>query len=132
MNKKFNTHADLIDFLKEASMAYYTGEPFISDVEFDSLAKMADYKEVGSTSIDNRISHLSRMYSLQKVFENEHADKNPLSDYKGKLVLLDHKKYTNERDLYIAIWKIKYNIDIAKTTDINNILDYVDGEKMFV
>ena len=67
-------------------MAYYTGEPFISDVEFDSLAKMADYKEVGSTSIDNRISHLSRMYSLQKVFENEHAEKNPLSDYKGKLV----------------------------------------------
>jgi DNA ligase (NAD+) len=86
MNKKFNTHADLIDFLKEASMAYYTGEPFISDVEFDSLAKMADYKEVGSTSIDNRISHLSRMYSLQKVFENEHTNKNPLSDYKGKVV----------------------------------------------
>ena len=55
-----------------------------------------------------------------------------LRNYKGKLVLLDHKKYTNERDLYIAIWKIKYNTDIAKTTDINNLMDYVDGEKMFV
>ena len=55
-----------------------------------------------------------------------------LRNYKGKLVHLDEKKYTNERDLYIAIWKIKYNIDIAKTTDINNLLDYVDGEKMFV
>lgn len=55
-----------------------------------------------------------------------------LRNYKGKLIFLDHKKYTNERDLYIAIWKIKYNTDIAKTTDINNLLDYVDGEKMFV
>jgi len=55
-----------------------------------------------------------------------------LRNRKGKLVLLDEKKYTNERDLYIAIWKIKYNVDIAKTTDINNLLDYVDGEKMFV
>jgi hypothetical protein len=55
-----------------------------------------------------------------------------LRNYKGKLVLIDEQKYTNERDLYIAIWKIKYNVDIAKTTDINNLLDYVDGEKMFV
>ena len=77
MSKKFNTHADLIDFLKEASM---------SDAEFDSLAKMANYKDVGFESTQNRISHLFRMYSLQKVFENEHANKNPLADYKGKLV----------------------------------------------
>ena len=55
-----------------------------------------------------------------------------LRNYKGKLIYLDEKKYTNERDLYIAIWKIKYNIDIAKTNDINNILDYVDGEKLYV
>jgi len=55
-----------------------------------------------------------------------------LRNYKGKLVLLDEKKYTNERDLYIAIWNIKYNIDIAKTNDITNILEYVDGEKLFV
>jgi hypothetical protein len=55
-----------------------------------------------------------------------------LRNHKGKIVFLDHKKYTNERDLYIAIWKIKYNVDIAKTTDINNLLSYVDGEKLFV
>ena len=30
-----------------------------------------------------------------------------LRNYKGKIVLLDEKKYTNEKDLYIAIWKIK-------------------------
>ena len=53
-------------------------------------------------------------------------------NYKGKIVFLDENKYTNERDLYIAIWKIKYNENIAKTNDINNILDYVDGEKLFV
>ena len=55
-----------------------------------------------------------------------------LRNYKGKIVFLDEKKYTNERDLYIAMWKIKYNENIAKTNDINNILDYVDGEKLFV
>jgi hypothetical protein len=55
-----------------------------------------------------------------------------LRNYNGKIVLLDEKKYTNERDLYIAIWNIKYNIDIAKTNDIYNILEYVDGEKLFV
>ena len=55
-----------------------------------------------------------------------------LRNHKGKIVFLDEKKYTNENDLYIAIWKIKYNLDIAKTNGINNPLDYVDGEKMFV
>jgi len=55
-----------------------------------------------------------------------------LRNYKGKIVFLDEKKYTNERDLYIAVWKIKYNENIAKTNDINNVLDYVDGEKLFV
>ena len=28
-----------------------------------------------------------------------------LRNFKGKLVYIDEKKYTNERDLYIAIWK---------------------------
>ena len=55
-----------------------------------------------------------------------------LRNHKGKIVFLDEKKYTNEKDLYIAIWKIKYNLDIAKPNDINNLLEYVDGEKMFV
>ena len=83
---EFNSHAELIDFLKEAAMSYYMGEPFLSDEEFDSLADIADYREVGFTSTKNRIAHLHRMYSLQKVFENEHSEKNPLSDYKGKVV----------------------------------------------
>lgn len=55
-----------------------------------------------------------------------------LRNYKGKIVFLNERKYTNERDLYIAIWNIRFNINIAKTTAVNNILDYVDGKKMFV
>ena len=55
-----------------------------------------------------------------------------LRNYKGKIVFLDEKKYNNERDFYIAVWKIKYNINIAKKHSIDDILDYIDGEKMFV
>ena len=66
---------DLLDFAGDTA-----------DEEFDSLADIADYREVGFTSTKNRIAHLHRMYSLQKVFENEHSEKNPLSDYKGKVV----------------------------------------------
>ena len=55
-----------------------------------------------------------------------------LRNYKGKIVLIDEKKYSNERHFYIDVWKIKYNINIAKKTSINDILNYIDGEKMFV
>ena len=68
----------LTDLLKEASMAYYMGEPFMSDAEFDSLAKMADYKEVGSTSVDNRVSHLSRMYSNWKELSSMLSGRSPV------------------------------------------------------
>ena len=38
----------------------------------------------------------------------------------------------SEKLLYIKIWKIKYNIDIAKKTSLDNIFDYVDGKKFFL
>lgn len=53
----------------------------------------------------------------------------------GKLVYIKRDKYSNDRDFYIALWRIKYGIKIAKTNDINdinNIIDYVNGEKNFV
>lgn len=53
-------------------------------------------------------------------------------NYKGKLVFLDENKYGSEREFYITLWKTKYNIDIAKKEDIEDILDYVDGEKKFI
>lgn len=52
--------------------------------------------------------------------------------YKGHLVFLDENKFSSEREFYIELWKIKYNIDIAKKRDIEDILDYVDGEKLYV
>ena len=55
-----------------------------------------------------------------------------LRNYKGKLVYLDETKYTSENELYIKIWKIKYNINIAKTAQTENIIKYISGEKMFV
>lgn len=85
MEKQGDTRMDsLIDLLKEASMAYYMGEPFISDREFDKLASIANYKDVGT--MGGRIEHMFPMYSLQKVFENEHAEKNPLYEYSGKTI----------------------------------------------
>ena len=44
-----------------------------------------NFKDVGYQSQNNRIPHINRLYSLQKVFENEHDTKNPLKEYKGKL-----------------------------------------------
>ena len=39
---------------------------------------------------------------------------------------------TNEKEFYIALWKIKYNINIAKTYDIDSIIDYVNGDKICI
>ena len=55
-----------------------------------------------------------------------------LRNYNGKIVFIDENNYSNERNFYIAVWKIKYNKNIAKKTSINDILNYIDGEKMFV
>lgn len=55
-----------------------------------------------------------------------------IRDYKGKFIFLDENKFSSEREFYIELWKIKYNIDIAKKSDMEDILDYIDGEKLFV
>lgn len=68
--------------LREAATAYYEGNPTMSDKEFDRLAQVAEFDEVGFNSRDNRTPHAFPMYSLQKVFTNE-VDSNPLNDYKG-------------------------------------------------
>jgi DNA ligase (NAD+) len=54
----------------------------MSDKEFDRLAQVAEFDEVGFNSRDNRTPHAFPMYSLQKVFTNE-VESNPLNDYKG-------------------------------------------------
>ena len=55
-----------------------------------------------------------------------------LRNFKGKIVYIDEHKYSNNRDLYIDIWKIKYNINIAKNISFSSITNYIDGETLFV
>ena len=50
----------------------------------------------------------------------------------GKLVYIKRDKYSSDRDFYIDLWRIKYGIKIAKQNDINNLIEYVNGEKNFV
>ena len=73
-------------YLRRASLAYYNGAPIMSDEEFDHLAKIAKYDDVGYSSRDNRTPHAFPMYSLQKIFQNE-LDKNPLKAYDGMVTV---------------------------------------------
>jgi len=61
----------LEEFLDKASKAYYTGKPFISDSEFDSLSDKADYDKIGANDAEKsvEVKHYNRMYSLRKVFD---------------------------------------------------------------
>ncbi len=58
------------DLLDKASKAYFEGSPFLSDEEFDALAKKEGYERVGYNP-DAKRKHLFPLYSLQKVFEGE-------------------------------------------------------------
>ena len=56
-----------------------------------------------------------------------------LRNYKGKIIEINEEKFTSEKELYILIWKTKYNIDISKNIqNIESILKYVNGHKIFV
>jgi NAD-dependent DNA ligase len=67
---------NLIQFLDKASRAYYNGEPFIRDEQFDILADSCDYKAVGARASGNTGKHYKQLYSLQKHYEGE--NKRPL------------------------------------------------------
>lgn len=56
--------------LDAASAAYYEGVPFMSDAEFDILCADCSYEPLGYR-VDDEISHLFPMYSLQKKFVGE-------------------------------------------------------------
>jgi len=60
-------------FLEKASAMYYSGTPILSDEEFDNLAKMYNYHQVGYQVTDG-VPHMFRMYSLQKVFDISEVD----------------------------------------------------------
>ena len=55
------------EFLEHAAKKYYDGEPIISDEQFDVLADVYKFNDVGHQITDG-IPHIYRMYSLQKFF----------------------------------------------------------------
>jgi NAD-dependent DNA ligase len=71
-------------YLDQASIAYYSGSPTISDEVFDRLADSIGYSEVGSRQHEHVKEHFHRMYSLQKFYEDEGAA--PLAEYKDIVV----------------------------------------------
>lgn len=64
------------EFLNKCSKAYYEGQPIISDEQFDYLAELHNYKNVGAKVQDAK-PHMFRMYSLQKHYDDQGA--SPLS-----------------------------------------------------
>ena len=56
--------------LDKAWHAYDNGVPFMSDAAFDKLAAEHNYTEFGSLP-EVKATHLFKMYSLQKVFDND-------------------------------------------------------------
>lgn len=73
---------NVVQFLDEASKAYYAGSPIIPDAVFDSLAESANYNKVGSSQRENAEKHYSRMYSLQKHYEGKTKPPFTAADYK--------------------------------------------------
>ena len=60
------------EFLEHAAKKYYEGKPVISDEQFDVLADVYNFNDVGHQITDG-IPHIYRMYSLQKFFNIEDA-----------------------------------------------------------
>lgn len=63
---------NLEKLLKEASEAYYRGEPIISDEVFDRLSDICKFEQVGHKNLSNKTGkHLFRLYSLQKYYKED-------------------------------------------------------------
>ena len=61
----------ITQYLDSASAAYYAGNPFITDEQFDRLADSVGYNAVGAKQNSKTEKHLYQMYSLQKYYEDE-------------------------------------------------------------
>lgn len=46
-------------------------------------------------------------------------------NYMNTIVEINRNEYTSEKQFYIALWKIKYNINIAKNVRKFDIIDYI-------
>lgn len=59
------------EFLSLASRNYYAGTPIITDEQFDRLADISGFNDVGSKQHGHIEKHYFRMYSLNKYYEGE-------------------------------------------------------------
>lgn len=52
-----------------------------------------------------------------------------IRDYKGAFIQIDQNDFLNEKEFYIKLWKIKFNIDLAKQEKSFNdaLINYVQG-----
>ena len=49
-----------------------------------------------------------------------------IRDYKGKLVLFKWRDYASEKEMYRALWKICYNIEITDNKNYTNeLIDFI-------
>lgn len=71
--------SNIKDFLDRASKAYYDGNPFITDAQFDYLADSVQYSAVGAKSSGATSKHFKQMFSLQKFYEDE-GKQRPLAN----------------------------------------------------
>jgi hypothetical protein len=50
-----------------------------------------------------------------------------IRNYKGNFVEFDWKEYSSEKELYSALWKIMYNIELTDEVSTNEqILSYIE------
>ena len=62
----------MIEYLKKASKAYYEGEPSITDQEYDYLASLHNFNQLGTSPHPvGSIPHFNRLYSLDKFYEGD-------------------------------------------------------------
>ena len=57
--------------LRRAWSAYARGNPFMTDAEFDAIASSYGFSAFEEGELDKKVKHPHRMYSLQKVFDEE-------------------------------------------------------------
>ena len=50
----------------------------------------------------------------------------------NKLIVINEKDYNNEKSLYSALWKMKYNKKLPKLNNVSvkDIGDYITGKKI--